>query len=172
MNLDFGDVGWDDQGIGVGKFYPFRIVDGERYRGVGPVGGLSMDASRSDVVYPTCVVSLLSFRSATGAPSTRPVMARTICLPRALSSMYRSRDDWGGEGRASCGGFCRARWSTRRLADGLRSLDHPLVAPSVEAKVACLPRYSSQKVVRVRQLLVLRPDPVLCRVHQDSSSEH
>ena len=53
----------------MGKFYPLEVIDDERHGGIGPVRGLSMDASRSDVVYPTCVVSLLSFRSATGAPS-------------------------------------------------------------------------------------------------------
>ena len=53
----------------MGKFYPLGVVDGECHGGVGPVGGLSMDASCSDVVDPVCAVSLLSFQSATRAPS-------------------------------------------------------------------------------------------------------
>ena len=54
----------------MGKFYPFEVINGECYGGVGPVGGLLMDASYSDVLYPMSVVSPLSFQRSTGARFT------------------------------------------------------------------------------------------------------
>ena len=57
----------------------------------------------------------------------------------------------------------------RGFAPGLRTLRHPSPAPSAARYSACLLRYSSRKVMRVWQSLVLWSRPGPCRMHPCAS---
>ena len=58
-DLDLGDVGGDDQCVGMGEVYPYSIIMGEGHWGFVPSGDLEVDAGGPDVVDPPRIVSPL-----------------------------------------------------------------------------------------------------------------